>query len=141
MSTFVMSTEEGQFTCRSSPCLRHWIQLIWIVRESEWLGVWDLVFRHDVRIAFGTGSVKLIENAVSGSGQKQEDETYHTVRPETCGCASGKPVQTDGFKDKRHRWIYFGPRKELFADPGHRSVLFVCGVCRMENTMQAELQD
>jgi hypothetical protein len=75
-----------------------------------------------VWVALGTRSVELVEIAVSNDTQKHEEVAHDTVRPETCGCTSSEPVQADGFQDERHWWIYFSPREELLADPGHRSV-------------------
>jgi hypothetical protein len=91
-----------------------------------------------VWVTFGAGSIELVEMTVSKKTQKQKEITHDTVGPETCGCASGEPVQAYRFQDERHWWIYFGPRKEFLADPEHRSVFFVRGVCRVMSTMRAE---
>ena len=94
MPTLVMSTEKGQFARRSSPSLRYWIQLTRVVRVSKWLDVRDLVFAHVVWIAVDARGVKLTEVVVSRNNCESLEDTYDTVRPETCRCTSSEPVQT-----------------------------------------------
>jgi hypothetical protein len=73
MSTLIMSTEESQVTCRSSPRPRNWIQFIWIVRISKRLGIGNSVFRDIVRIAVDTRSVEL-------AGVNEQEQVEYTRR-------------------------------------------------------------
>lgn len=89
-----MSTEKGQFARRSSPSLGDRVQLIRIVRVPERFGIRYLVFARIMWIAVDTRSVKLTEVVVSRNNCESLEDTYDTVRPETCRCTSSEPVQT-----------------------------------------------